>query len=205
MAQMQRCEQGHYYDASINRRCPDCGIPGLDVSPTRPVVVPAPPAKDPGKNIPAPPPTRPAAVPPIRAARENDNSTIGVAGPGANDPVVGWLIGIDGVNKGRDFRIYSEGNTIGRDVQNRISIQGDMGIHRDKHALLTYDPLSEDAAYYIQSGDLSITRLNNQPVLQPTRLRAYDIIRIGNSQFLFVPLCNERFQWTVEDSTKRSP
>ena len=32
---MQRCPQGHYYDPARYSRCPACGIPDLDVQPTR--------------------------------------------------------------------------------------------------------------------------------------------------------------------------
>ena len=32
---MQRCPQGHYYDPTRYSRCPACGIPDLDVQPTR--------------------------------------------------------------------------------------------------------------------------------------------------------------------------
>ena len=59
---MQRCPQGHYYDPTRYSRCPACGIPDLDVQPTRGRAATdagAAPAEDiaktRGRNQPAPP------------------------------------------------------------------------------------------------------------------------------------------------------
>jgi hypothetical protein len=202
---LQRCEQGHYYDASINRRCPDCGIPGLDVTPTRPVAVPPPLPVDAGVRAANAGPTRPSdgltrSVRDMPAGGASEGRTIAwwdKAKTGTN-PVVGWLVAIDGPCKGRDFRVYSEGNSIGRDIDNKIVIQ-DETVSRNKHAILYYDPRSEDAAYHIQAGDGPMTYLNSQAVMQPTRLKAYDILSLGKTKLLFVPLCNQDFRWTVDE------
>jgi hypothetical protein len=204
MPQMQRCEQGHFYDASVNRRCPACGIPGLDINPTRAATgAYSEPAAAPRPEPPAARPTRPVGGGDglTRGARDlSEGRTVAwwdKEKTGTN-PVVGWLVAISGPNKGRDYRIYSEGNSIGRAPENKIAIQGDETISRDKHAILFYDPLSEDAAYHIHTGGGPMVYLNGKAVYQPTPLKAYDIITLGNTKLLFVPLCNERFQWTVD-------
>lgn len=129
------------------------------------------------------------------------------------DPVVGWLVAIDGPEgiKGRDFRVYSEGNPIGRDNHHRIAIK-DESISRDVHAILTYDPRSDDNAYYIQPGGRHMVyrvRYNHdaegaspevirEAVLTPTRLNPYDLLELGKTKLLFIPLCNDLFRWQWE-------
>jgi hypothetical protein len=242
MTNMQRCEQGHFYDAARHRRCPACGIPGLDVGytvpggagggagPTVPPTAPAPGVNRgaPGGGSPPPPPTRPAAGPQVtqryNPAQQPDAPTVAfwhrgkkdaragaVEGDGPEeasvvDPVVGWLVAIDGPAKGRDFRLFSEGNTIGRNTRYRVAIMGDESISaKEPHAILTYDPRSEDAAYFIQPAGTHLLYMIRQGanrrevVLTPTRLQPYDLLEIGRSKLLFVPLCNDWFRWTLSD------
>ena len=56
------------------------------------------------------------------------------------DPVVGWLLCVDGPEKGRDYRIRSGRNSIGRAENMDICISGDSSISRERHAIIAYDP-----------------------------------------------------------------
>lgn len=45
-------------------------------------------------------------------------------------------------------------------------------------------------------GDASgLAYLNNEAVYTPTELSAYDVIQLGRSKFLFIPLCGVHFEW----------
>ncbi len=37
--------------------------------------------------------------------------------------------------------------------------------------------------------------LNGEAVYLPQQLNAYDVIEMGESQFLFVPFCGEHYMW----------
>jgi hypothetical protein len=224
MSNMQRCERGHLYDTAASRRCPYCPIDGLDVGATRPNSRPQPegevaePVRAAGAvgradtqpkqgDARAPSARRPTKIfwghvaPEAEGAPPREDSVM--------NPVVGWLVAIEGPRgvKGRDFRLFAEGNTIGRDNNNRVVIKDD-AVGNDAHALLTYDPLSSDNAFYVERGGVHlIWRLNNvapegdlarferEAILTVTRLNPYDVIQIGNTQLLFVPLCNREFSW----------
>ena len=41
----------------------------------------------------------------------------------------------------------------------------------------------------------NINYLNNEAVYTPMPLHAYDVVDLGESSFLFIPLCEERFRW----------
>lgn len=221
MGGMQRCSRGHFYDASKHRRCPSCGIPELDVNPTR---VPA--AADSAPRVvqdAAPGPvTAPFPMPrvshPVTAAlvapawaeapEPEDATRVHRDRPMAAgiDPVVGWLVAVDGALRGRDYRIHAEGNSIGRDAGNRIVVDDGTGtIARQRHAVLFYDPRDTDGPYHIVPGDGPLTRVNERAVYQATRLHAYDVVTIGATRLLFVPLCGPRFEWSLDDPMGELP
>ena len=112
----------------------------------------------------------------------------------ASEPVVGWLVCIGGCYFGECFNIYAGKNSIGRSEENRIIIADDNSISRVKHALLVYEPKKRN--FYIQPGDSSgLTYLNDEYITESHKLQTRDIIELGESKFMFMPLCCEEFSW----------
>lgn len=108
---------------------------------------------------------------------------------------VGWLIVIDGPGKGASFQLGYGHNAIGRDADQRISIDlGDTSISRQRHAAVTYD--GKNRKFYISHGEGdNLVYLNEAPVLEPKSLSAYDKFTIGQTTLLLLPLCNDSFDW----------
>jgi hypothetical protein len=120
---------------------------------------------------------------------------------GANvesDPVAGWVVVVKGPGKGNFCPVFVGMNSVGRDASQRVSLSfGDDAISREEHAFITYD--EEQRCFYLQHGGKSnLVRLGAQPVLSPTELKPYDLIRIGRTTLLFVPCCGPDFSWTDE-------
>ena len=114
--------------------------------------------------------------------------------PAAFNPVTGWLVCIKGPNKGMDFRIHSQNNYIGRAKHMDICIPGDPCISGERAANLIYD--YKGKKFLIAPGmGLTLTYLNGGVVAMPTILKAYDVINIGDTDLLFIPLCGEQFDW----------
>ena len=71
-------------------------------------------------------------------------------------------------------------------------------ISREEHAFIAYD---EEFAPFLSAarrqGRTSCV-LGNLPVLSPTELAAYDLIRIGKTTLRFIPLCGPDFAWSDE-------
>ena len=182
---MQRCPQGHYYDPTRYSRCPACGIPDLAVQPTQGHSdAPAAPAlaQTQGRDQPA-------------RAGAGEGRTVGLLRKRTGlDPVVGWLVCIDGPDRGRDYRIHSERNFLGRDPSMDLCISGDDTISRHKHAILSFNP--ETQRFTILPGDSrGITYCNGEEVDSPRELHSHDVLRLGQTQLLFIPLCDDRFHW----------
>lgn len=109
-------------------------------------------------------------------------------------PVVGWLVCIDGPAKGRDYRIHSQYNYIGRAHHMDICISGDDCISAERAAVLAYD--SEEKFFSFGPGmGHNVVRVNGKMLMNAVVLNAYDELTIGKTKLLFVPLCGERFDW----------
>jgi hypothetical protein len=110
------------------------------------------------------------------------------------DPVTGWLICIEGPQLGQDYRIMAEKNFIGRAEDMHIRIIGDNTISRRNHAVVVYDPKKRN--FFLLPGDASgLAYHNNEAVYSPVELTAYDVLQLGQSKFIFIPLCGIHFEW----------
>jgi len=120
------------------------------------------------------------------------------AGDTDGDPVAGWLVVVKGPGRGGFRPIYVGMNSIGRETNQRISLSfGDDMISREEHAFIAYD--EESRQFYLQhGGKANLVRLAGRPVLSPTELQPYDLIRIGKTTLRFIPLCGPDFAWSDE-------
>ena len=190
--EMRKCLNGHYYDASIHVTCPYCtsardmektvamgfqggGVPMADDVKTIPLW------NNSGNFIQEQDSGKTVALMPQK---------LGIK----VDPVVGWLVCVDGADRGKDYRIHSENNYLGRDASMDICITGDEAISRQNQAIITYD--TQQKKFYLSSATgRSMIRLNGNALFQTTELHTLDHIIIGATELLFVALCGEDFQW----------
>jgi hypothetical protein len=195
MNNMTNCPEGHAYDRTQHTRCPFCGLgKSLDNS-TR--VKKNNQVGDDEETIAA---TSAANSPshrqgPSAQAGKAPEATVAVWSKTLDmDPIVGWLVCISGKNQGRDYRIRSGLNNIGRDTSNHICIAGDETITRENHCILFYDP--KKANFHLTAGSgRSGVYINDDIVLQPTILQSHDKIEIGETRLVFIPFCGDKFRW----------
>ena len=119
------------------------------------------------------------------------------------DPVTGWLVCIDGPSKGRDYKIHSEKNFVGRSDGMDIQILGDNNIAKRNHAVIVYEP-KRRATLILPGDSQGLVYHNEEAVYTPKELKGFDTIELGKSKFLFVPLCGENFEWKDYISTEKS-
>lgn len=113
----------------------------------------------------------------------------------SHDLAVGWIVIVDGPGRGCTKEIFYGMNSIGRDVNERIPLDfGDANISRSSHAFLVFDEKQNE--FFIQHGGKSnLVRLNDAPVLSPMQINHGDIIELGATKLMFVPLCGKNFKW----------
>lgn len=111
------------------------------------------------------------------------------------DPVVGWVVIVDGPGKGIFLPLGYGMNSLGRDKNERVCLDfGDEGISRTQHAIITYDPRGRK--FYVQhGGGKNLTYLGEQPLLMPAPLHGNEEILLSQTKLRFVPLCGENFDW----------
>jgi len=110
------------------------------------------------------------------------------------EPVVGWLVCVTGEYFGESFNLKTGQNFIGRALTMDVPLAKDTSVSRDKHAIVTYDP--QNRVFFVQPGDSSgLTYLNDALLLAHQPLKAYEKIKVGKSEFVFVPCCGEQFSW----------
>jgi hypothetical protein len=204
--EMKKCERGHYYDASVHTVCPYCN----NVRNTEMTVamgIPAPENNAAGgfysnggdleKTV-AMGVNMPQSVNQGTAEVDDEEKTVAMFQTSQGiDPVVGWLIRMNGKEKGQDYRIHSDNNFVGRSDKMDICIKGDETISRENQAVLTYD--STEQKFYFSPGEgRSVVRLNGKAILQTVELNAYDKVTLGKTELLFVPLCGDNFAWEEE-------
>lgn len=209
--EMRKCVNGHYYDASVNPECPYCKS-GTNAGKT--VALGA--VQGTGMNASMDEDGDSKTLPMGYSAHsasnaqsfsksasvndDDDGRTIAVIHQDMGiDPVVGWLVCVKGKEKGRDYRIHSDNNYIGRSEKMDICVRGDETISRENHAVVSYDSI--DKTYYFSPGEgRNIVRYNGKAIFQTVELNMYDRVVVGKTELVFIPLCGSDFEWSSEDA-----
>ena len=157
-----RCVNGHMYNSEkYGNRCNFCGASASGFRGKQEVVAPVSSEYDDDKT------------------RTTDDYEDGI------EPVVGWLVCVEGEQRGKDYKIRRGKNFIGRSDEMDIAILGDMTISRKNHAAITYNPKQRN--FFLIPGDgAGLVYLNNEVVFVPSEVSAYDVIEIGKSKLVFL-------------------
>jgi len=108
--------------------------------------------------------------------------------------VCGWLVCIEGINKGRSYQIYPGKNFVGSGDDMDIQILGDNKVDLYRHAVLAFDGKTLKTTL-LPGESVGLVYLENNALYEPKALDAFMHIEIGKSAFLFVPFCGEQFNW----------
>ena len=201
---MQRtCSAGHGYDADQFPSCPYCNRNtraiqfGATAAPagygatTAPAGYGAAPAERDdtiGQTV------MPEAIR-RRMEQERDNRTVGEFKRKLGyEPVVGWLVCVEGPEVGKDYRLFGRINSIGRAEGNDVVLAQEHTVSQKNHVRLAYDA-KHNNFQLIPGEGTNVTYLNDEPLYVPQKLNAYDVLEMGDTKLIFVPLCSERFHW----------
>lgn len=206
---MIRCPEGHFYDPSKHVSCPWCALPqdtGYEQK-TRPVrpggmeIPMPPPLPGAATGAPAPPPPLPSSAPiaPVAPAAARQGATVrlgmNATATGKTDPVVGWLVCLEGPDRGKDFRLHMEKNYIGRSPAMDVVIEGDNTVSREKHGVVVFDPKRQ--VFWLLPGEASgLVYLNGEVVHSPAQMQRDDVIELGQTRLVLIPFCGEKYSWT---------
>lgn len=203
-----RCNNGHWYDSAVNKVCPHCkqeserlGIRLDDVEEDDKTVSIM--AADLslgeelgaiiGNSIGTPLPDFKGT-----ASDSDEDKTIsfGFFGLTAIQPVTGWLVCMNGGEQGKDYRLHTGRNFVGRGTSMDVMLVDDKTISRDKHCSVIYDPKGN--SFYLSPEGGNTVYLDDQMVDSPVKLQEGSRITIGETELMFIPFCREGRTWERE-------
>lgn len=195
MPNMQVCPNGHYYDGDRYAQCPYCKAPdstlpsagGGEIGATMPLPRDFLQNLDNGGNVGAVPVT--AAAPVMEKTMRLSPEDMEL------DPVVGWVVCVEGADKGKDYRLHSGNNFAGRSGKMDI-ILSEKYVTAENHFCVSYDKRHDK--YFAAMGiGQEMVYVNEEPLAgaNAVQLKHGDTIEIGKTRLIFIPLCGENFHW----------
>lgn len=212
-----RCNKGHFYDSEEYSTCPYCsGAAGgksrmpEDIVPTDCFVHSGPvadliPPTAPANTGSASRPTEPVDGRPkgqkypltkmtdVQLSGKTTWIDSGMPSGGKAD-LVGWLVCVEGPSRGKDYHIRNQNNYIGRSANSDISIPDDSTISMDHSANIVYNYKNRSFFFSPMMGKNPVW-VNEELVVNTVQLQAYDVLQVGVTKLMFVPLCSDRFDW----------
>ena len=111
--------------------------------------------------------------------------------------IAGWLVCLDGVNKGKCHSVYEGRNFAGRSREMDIYLSDDQSISRQRHFSIVYEPHKSEFLLVPENGEVYI---NDKPLQRVTAIEENDIIAVGESRFVFVPYCTKERNWNEKNN-----
>lgn len=124
----------------------------------------------------------------------NDDLTISLVSDDAKvDPVVAWLVAVEGEDKGKSYPLVTGRNSIGRSFDCSVDLT-DKSVSRKAVTYVIYEPNKNQ--FFIQvTENKTLVYINGNLALENKELHNRDLITVGNTSLIFVPFCNEEFTW----------
>jgi hypothetical protein len=195
--EVARCKNGHYYDRGKYDKCPYCGADfGAEAEMQRTIE-----SDSIREQKTMPKGVQPAAISdPLREAKtqahlgQGEAKTVGYfTNKIGIDPVVGWLICVEGPERGRDYRLHYGRNFIGRSAKMDVCIVEDDQISRNNHASIVYEPKNNE--FILMAGEGVEITLNGALADKPEKLKDGDSIKLGASTLEFIAYCKGETRW----------
>lgn len=132
---------------------------------------------------------------PSGSADEDEDKTISFWDFGSSrlPAVTGWLVGLTGEDEGKDFRLHTGKNFIGRGINMDVVLSEDKQVSREKHCSVTYDPKGNK--FFLSGEQGNTVYRNGSPVEGIVEITDGDIITAGETELAFVPYCKEERTW----------
>ncbi|MGN0004476.1 MAG: FHA domain-containing protein [Candidatus Gastranaerophilaceae bacterium] len=173
-----KCKNNHFYDDKLYEACPICQTNGMGECLTIPTKI-DPYSEDKTERY-------------CESVSQEQKTIYRSNGTEHKKFVTGWLVAIDGLEKGKSFQVFDGRNFIGRDFSMDIIIANDNEVSREKHMSIIYDKI-ENKFYALRGKNISY--INGSLVDDAVELKENDIIDIGKGKYVFVPYCIEGRLW----------
>ena len=108
--------------------------------------------------------------------------------------VVGWLVCIKGIYRGKSFELHYGANSVGRESVNDISLPREGLISARKHFIISYE--DRERNFYILPGNSGeFVYIKEKPVLEMSIINDRSVIECGSCAFMLIAFCDEEMTW----------
>ena len=165
-----KCKNGHFFDKRKYEECPFCKNRCTDISRMEETIW-------------------------VNQIEQVDNDvTVGIYSDfKGNDFVTGWIVCVEGPDKGRDYRLHSGYNRIGRNMSLDINPVNDLKVSNACHCSIVYESRKNQFYFVPESGNISY--LNNKLEETVQILKSGDCLQLGSSEFEFIAFCRGERKW----------
>lgn len=180
-----KCDRGHFFDNEKYAQCPHCAAREGEDDPVtmameREAVEEYAAAyvksRAPGIHVPADP-QRTAGIKEQTGARN----------------IAGWLVCVDGEDRGKDYPLYAGFNRVGRGASNDIVVRGDREIAREEHCSVVYE--QKKNLFYLVPKAGSLTYLDERLAERAQEIETGQIISLGSIRLEFIAYCRGEKKW----------
>ena len=110
------------------------------------------------------------------------------------DLVVGWLVCVSGPARGRSYELHTGRNFIGRVAIMDVALPEDTAVARERQASVIFDPRT--ARFSVTANETrELTYVNDELVYDHCDLTANDVLLVGSTRLMLVPLYGSGFAW----------
>ena len=110
------------------------------------------------------------------------------------DLVVGWLVCVSGPARGRSYELHTGRNFIGRAAIMDVALPEDTAVARERQASVIFDPRT--ARFSVTANETrELTYVNDELVYDHCDLTANDVLLVGSTRLMLVPLYGSGFAW----------
>lgn len=204
-----KCKNGHWYDPNMHRTCPHCKRASEqlrltldDVKEDDKTVSIADVDVSLGEQLDTLDALHRTEVnngmiqPQEKNEQEEEDRTISFGFFGMDNdlpPVTGWLVCIQGDQRGSDYRLHSGKNFLGRSPSMDVVLADDKSVSRDKHCSVVYDPKGNH--FYLTPEKGNVVLRNGKLVEKAEKLQERDTLQLGETILQFIPFCQEDITW----------
>ena len=107
--------------------------------------------------------------------------------------LTGWLVYVNGNKRGRAITLGQKDTLLGQDESGEVIVLEEEELLQ-AYAVVVYE--SDVREFYIKPGKKRcLFYAGDNAVYNRTSLKSGDMVEIGQSKMIFVPFCNETFDW----------
>lgn len=122
----------------------------------------------------------------------NNPNPVQPSTPSRVRPVVGWLVCVQGPDIGKDFRLHTHFNHVGRNGNQDVRLNDETV--SSEHFTVSYDMVHNRYFADMNKGS-TFVYINGYPLGARTVLKKGDQIKVGNSLLVFIPLEQQDVKW----------